>query len=251
MVDGRTLARLGGVVAAVLLSAGAQAMSAPMLGNIMPFGDNRGAPTPPVARYVGMEGQSFVLDRASGPQPLLKFDGSPEVWVLAPSPAPRGDTIYRNDMGDPVLRSTRLGGLTLFSAQEPGGMPVAIQGEADDLQPPPTIPPGALFQRMIQASARASHAAQHLITFSAPSVSPQAAPLFADSVTIAAEAIVRLSHRADGRVFLAKLDKLIFLQGAKPEAVMMGPVMQITVTPGKGYSGRPSSDKVVKAALGR
>jgi hypothetical protein len=222
-----------------------------MLQNILPFGDNRGAPTPPVARYVGAEGQSFVLDRASGPQPLLKFDDSPEVWVLAPSPAPRGDIIYRNDLGAPVLRSTRLGGLTLFSPKEPEGSPVAMAGEADDLQPPPGIPPGALLQRMIQASARASRAAQHLITFSAPNVSPQSAPLFADAVTIAAEALVRLSHRADGHAFLIKLDKLIFLQGAKPEAIMIGPVMQITVTPGKGYGGRPSSDKVVKAALGR
>jgi hypothetical protein len=171
--------------------------------------------------------------------------------VLAPSPAPRGDTIYRNDLGSPVLRSTRLGGLTLFTDREPEGSPVAMEGEADDLQPPPGIPPGALLQKMIQASARASRAAQHLITFSAPSVSPQSAPLFADAATIAAEALVRLARRADGRAFLAKLDKLIFLQGPKPDVTLAGPVMQIAVTPGKGYGGRPSSDKIAKAALGR
>jgi hypothetical protein len=245
------LASLGGVVAAALLGASVPAIAAPMLQNIMPFGDNRGAPTPPVARYVGAEGQSFVLDRASGPQPLMKYDDSPEVWVLAPSPAPRGDTIYRNDLGSPVLRSTRLGGLTLFTDREPEGSPVAMEGEADDLQPPPGIPPGALLQKMIQASARASRAAQHLITFSAPSVSPQSAPLFADAATIAAEALVRLARRADGRAFLAKLDKLIFLQGPKPDVTLAGPVMQIAVTPGKGYGGRPSSDKIAKAALGR
>jgi hypothetical protein len=244
-------ASLSGVLAAVLLVAGAPAVAAPMLRDIMPFGDNRGAPTPPVARYVGAEGQSFVLDRGSGSQPLLKFDDSPEVWVLEPSPAPRGDTIYRNDQGEPVLRSTRLGGLTLFSEDEPEGSPAAMAGEADELLPTPAIPPGGLLQRMIQASARASRAAQHLITFSAPSVSPQSAPLFADSATVAADAMVRLARRPDGRAFLVRLDKLVFLQGPRPEVSITGPVMQITVTPGRGFAGRPSSDRLLHAALKR
>lgn len=248
MLDGK-LASVSGLVAAALLGAGAPAAAAPMLRNIMPFGDNRGAPTPPVARYIGAEGQSFVLDRGSAPRPLLKFDDSPEVWVLEPSPAPRGDTIYRNDQGEPVLRSTRLGGLTLFSDDEPEGSPAAMAGEADELLPSPTMPPGGLLQRMIQASARASRAAQHLITFSAPSVSPQSAALFADSATIAADALVRLARRPDGRAFLTRLDKLIFLQGAKPEVSINGPVMQITVTAGRGFAGRPSSDRLLHAAL--
>ena len=165
--------------------------------------------------------------------------------------SPRGDTIYRNDLGAPVLRSTRLGGLTLFSPEEPGGSPAAMAGEAEDLQPPPLIPAGALLNRVAQASLRASHAAQHPITFFAPVVSPQSASLFADAATIAAEAIVRLARRTEGHVFLVKLDKLVFLQGPKPNVSVNGAVMQITVTPGKGYGGRPSSDKIVKAALGR
>jgi hypothetical protein len=238
-------------VAAALLGASAPAVAAPMLRNILPFGDNRGAPTPPVARYVGAEGQSFVLDRESGPRPLLKFDDSSEVWVLDPSPAPRGDTIYRNEVGEPVLRSTRLGGLTVFSAQEPEGSPAAMAGEAEDLQPPSSIPPGALLQRMIQASARASRAAQHLITFSAPNVSPQSAPLFADAATIAADALVRLARRPDGRAFMARLDKLVFVQGGKPDVAVNGPVMQVTITPGQGFAGRPSSDRLMRAALKR
>jgi hypothetical protein len=238
-------------LAAALVGASAPAVAAvPMLQNILPFGDNRGGASPPVARYIGGAGQSFVLDRASGPQPLMKYDDNPEVWVLEPSPAPRGDTVYRNDSGATVLRATRLGGLTLFSSQEPEGSPAAMVGEADDLIPAPAIPPGALLQRMIQASARASRAAQHLITFSAPSVTPQSAPLFSDAATVAAEAIVRLARRADGRGFLARLDKLVFLMGGKANVAVSGPVMEVTVAPAKGFAGRPSSDRLIKAALG-
>src|SRR5688500_18964728 len=75
--------------------------------------------SPPVARDVSQEGDAFVLDR-SQPRPLLKFDDSPEVWALRPHPAPRGDVIYKNDLGEPVLRATRLGGLTLFTPSRPG-----------------------------------------------------------------------------------------------------------------------------------
>jgi hypothetical protein len=251
MVGGK-LASLGGVVAAALLgAASAPAVAAPMLRN-MPFGDNRGAPTPPVAHYVAAEGQSFVLDRASSGQPLLKFDDSPEVWVLEPSPAPRGDTIYRNDLGAPVLRATHLGGLTLYSSSEPEGSPVAMEGETDDLlQLPSFMPPGSLLQRFTVAGIRATRAAQHLVTFSRLPVSTQSAPLFADAAAVAAEALTRLARRSEGHAFLAKLDKVEFQQGAKPDVSVKGPVMLITVNPAKGYSGRPSSDRLVRAALGR
>jgi hypothetical protein len=251
MVVGK-LASLGGVVAAALLgAAGAPAAAAPMLQNILPFGDNRGAPPPPVARYLAADGQSFVLDRATGGQPLLKFDDSPEVWVLAPFPAPHGDTIYRNDLGEPVLHATRLGGLTLYSSAEPEGSPVAMVGEADDLPPLPFLAPSALLQRFALANSRASRAAQHLVTFTFTNIPTQAYPLFADAAAIAADALARLSRGSDGHAFLTKLDKVVFQLGAKPDVSVKGPLMLITVNPGKGYSGRPSSDRVVQAALGR
>ena len=91
--------------------------------------DDRHAAPPPVARYVSDEGESFVLDRTS-PTPLLKFEESQEVFVLRPSPAARGDIIYRDDLGEPVLRATKLGGLTLFYRGRPGGAPAAFAGQA-------------------------------------------------------------------------------------------------------------------------
>lgn len=246
------LASLRGVTAAALLGAAASAHGAPVLQDITPFGDNRGAPTRPVARYLSVEGQAFVFDRSvAAPEALLKFDDDPEVWVLHPAPAPRGDTIYRNDAGDPVLRITRLGGVTLFTAQEPEGLPAALLGDADDLVPPPAIPPGALLQRLVQASARSSRAAQHLITFEAPNVTPQTSPLFSDSFAIAADAIARLGRRKDAQAFLARLDKVQFVTGDKPDVVVNGGVMTITLAPAKGFAGRPSSDRLVKAALKR
>ncbi len=248
MFEGK-LASLGGVVAAALLGVAAPAVAAPMAQNILPFGDNRSAPTPPVARYVAIQGQSFIFDRQSAPQPLLKFDDSPEVWALEAFPAPRGDVLYRNDAGETVLRLTKLGGLILFTEQEPEGMPVALLGDADILAPLPGLPQNAAFLRIIQSGRRASNAAQHLITFDVQPYTSQFAPLVVDTAAVAADALVRMSRRADCHAFLARLDKLTITMGAKADVAINGQVMVITVAPGKGFSGRPSSDRLIKAAL--
>jgi hypothetical protein len=217
---------------------------------------DRGLSAPPVARYSVGAGSLFVLDRSTSVT-LLKFDDSPEIWVLQPTPAPRGDVIYKNDMGEPVLRATRLGGLTLFSATAPGGEAAAMVGGADDLSSPSYLPPSAVFQHMLQASARASRAAQHLVAFDAAEVTPDSAPVFADAATAASEAVVVLSRRDDGRAFLKRLDKVQFQSGARTGAAVAvadGGAhlrMQVFVDPGEGVAGRPSSERLVRTALGK
>jgi hypothetical protein len=147
------LASLGGLVAAAVLGLSLPVCAQPSLRNITPFGDLRGASNPPVARYVAGQGLSFTFDRSDDqPEALLKFDGSGEVWALQPSPGPGGVTIYRNDVGDPVVRVTRLGGVTLYTPRAPEGVPAALLGEAQDLQPPPIIPIDSFVQRGVQAA---------------------------------------------------------------------------------------------------
>jgi|GEM_PF-1060510 hypothetical protein len=215
---------------------------------------DRGLAAPPVARYSSGDSSVFILDRSSG-VPLLKFDDSPEVWVLQPTPGPRGDVIYKNDVGEPILRATRLGGLTLFSTGAPGGEAVAMVGGAEDLQPPPFMAPNTVFQHMLQASSRASRAAQHLITFDAVEVTPDTAPVFADAATAAAEAVITLSRRDDGRAFLRHLDKMQFQPGSRSGAAVASPDggahvhIQVFVDPAEGIAGRPSSERLVRAAL--
>jgi len=200
---------------------------------------------PPVGRYVSEEGQAFILDRST-PNPLLKFENSPEVWALQPHPAPRGDVIYKNDLGEPVLRATRLGGLTIFTNERPGGSAAALAGGSPPLRLPP-LGPQALLERLAQASARASRAARRLIPFEADAT-PASAPLVADAAMIAAEAVAQIARRADARALLARFKKVRLVEGRKPSAVVQKGVMQITVTPADGLAGRPSSERIVAAA---
>jgi hypothetical protein len=216
------------------------------------FGD-RPAPgrraSPPIARYVSQEGEAFILDR-SQPRAYMKFESSPEVWVLRPHPAPRGDVIYKNDLGEPMLRATRLGGLTLFTAQRPGGSPAAFAGGGGNALRLAPLTPQVLLERLAQASAKATRAARRLIPFEADA-SPESSAVVADAAIVTAEAVVRLSRRPDGRNLLGRLKKVKLVEGSKPAVALHGSEMRITVSPDDGLAGRPSSDKIMQAAGAR
>jgi Domain of unknown function (DUF4908) len=202
----------------------------------------------PIARFVSQEGETFVLDRSQA-RPLMKFDDSPEVWVLRPQMAPRGDVIYMNDLDEPVLRATRLGGLTLFTPGRPGGSAAALSGAGSALRLG-QLGPQQLLERLAQASSRASRAARRLIPFEADA-SPSSSALTADAAMVAAEAVIRMTHRADGKSLLAHVARVELTEGRKAAAHSDQGVMRIVVAPADGLAGRPSSDRIIAAAGGR
>lgn len=207
--------------------------------------DARKPPPPPVARYVSEGGGAFVLDRASA-VPLLKFENSNEVWVLSPHAGPRGDVIYKNELGEPVLRATKLGGMTLFTADRPGGAAAAMMGRAQTIQPPSFITPNTLFQRMLQAADRASRAARHRVSFeTVQDVRPETSVLVAECANVAAEAFERMARNGD-RNLLNRVARVLMAEGRKPGATLKDDALIITYTAGKGPSGRPSSDRIIK-----
>lgn len=200
--------------------------------------------SPPVARYVSQQGDSFTLDRSQG-RPLLKFDDNPEVWALSPKPAPRGDVLYMNDLGVPVLRATRLGGVTLFTFDRPMGTPAALAGPGGPLRLP-VLGPQQLLERLAQASTRATRAARRLIPFEADA-SPASSAVMGDAAMVAAEAVVRIARRPDAQQGLGRLAKVRLVEGRSPGADLNQGVMQITVSPEEGLAGRPSSDRIMAA----
>jgi hypothetical protein len=207
--------------------------------------DERRAPSPPVARYVSDEGESFVFDRSS-PTPLLKFEESSEVIALSPQPVSRGDIIYRDDIGEPVLRVTRLGGLILFAHERPGGAPVALQGLAPVIRLQSMSPQG-LGQRLLQASYRASRAARRLIAFDAEEVTPGSEAVFADAAAVAAEAVVHITRRKDAKPMLGRFSRVLFRPGPQGAATVRQGVVSIVINPSQGLAGRPSSARIVEA----
>lgn len=210
---------------------------------------NRRAPAPMVARYVAETGDEFVLDRSNS-RPLMRYADSPEVWALLPQAGPRGDVIYKNDLGEPVLRATKLGGLTLFTRERPEGAAVAVAGTSSPIRLPPTGP-NTLLQRLAQASARASKAAHRLIPVGADAT-PQSAALIADAAMVAADAMGRMARHPNGKTVLGRIEKIFVAQGKKPDAhIDKQGVLVVTVRPDMGIAGRPSSERIAHAAGAR
>lgn len=200
---------------------------------------------PPVARYVSESGGGFVFDLAA-PRPLMKFDNSAEVWVLSPQSASRGDVIYRNDLGEPVLRVTKLGGVIVFTDDAPMGAAAAVSGRASSIQPPAIMSFSVFVQRVRLATARASRAAQHDIEFSTvEDVRPETSVLAADSATVVAEAFERMARKGD-RSLIAKVFRVLLAEGRKPAAALKDGALTITYSPDQGLAGRPSSKRIIK-----
>lgn len=248
-------AALAGLVLACALAPPSLAFTTqnPTLGSYI-FGtegrDERRGPAPTVARYVSDEGESFVLDRSS-PTPLLRFEESHEVIALNPQPASRGDIIYKDDVGDPVLRVTKLGGLILFARGRPGGAPVALAGQAPGIRLQ-ALSPAALAQRLLQASYRASRAKGELVSVEArdPPVGSEA--IFADAAAVAAEAVIRITRRKDAKALVKKFNRILLTPGNKGEANVRKGVINIVINPNQGLAGRPSSARIAEAiAKGR
>ena len=199
---------------------------------------------PVLARYVSEQGRTFVLDRSQG-RAMLKFEDSPEVWALQPSPAPRGDVIYKNDLGEPMLRATRLGGFTLFSETRPNGEAVSMAGAGGALRLV-VIGPQALGERLLQASYRAGRAARHSILFQAEAT-PASSALIGDAAVVTTLAILRIAQRKDADRLLGGVSKVLFEEGRKVSATCSGGVLRIVIVPSEGVAGRPSSQRIEHA----
>ena len=203
---------------------------------------------PLVARFNIQEGGAFVLDRSHHPA-LLKFDDNPEVWALTQSRGPRGDIMFKDDVGDIILRATRLGGVTVFTSRDPEGSAAALvgTGRAPQLTP---IGPQGLYQRLVVGSARCSHATRRLVGFEAPDVDAKSAAVIADAAEVTVVAVIAVQEQAVRRVAMRRLSRVVFTKGATPDVVFRGGVLNIIVAPPEGLAGYPSSQRIARAIEG-
>jgi hypothetical protein len=201
---------------------------------------------PIVGRFISETGSTFILDR-SGPEALFRFERSTEIWALRPSAGPGGDIIYKNDLDQPVVRISRLGGLTVFTTQRPMGAPAMLEGDALPFHPP-LLSPQTLLQIMVRDSARASRAADRLIRFDAEA-GPGSEFVIADAASVAAEALIQMASIREGRPLLERVKKVRLSVGRHADARFHGGVLEITVDPKAGLAGRPSSGRIDKAIV--
>lgn len=212
------------------------------------FGD-KSQPVPKVAHFTSEDGESFVFD-ASQSTPLLRFDGDDEVWCLTATQGPRGDIIYKNDVGEPVVKATRWGGMTLFTDERPTGDPAAVSGKAQPFSPD-RVEPDQLFIHMARSARRASLAVAHLISFDAPDVTPDTSSLYAEAVSVASDAIVAAAALSPSRHDpLDAIHEVQLVDGRPPSATVVKDTLVLKLDASRGtWGGHPSSKRIINVLL--
>lgn len=198
-----------------------------------------------VVRFSSQGGPAFVLDQTSN-RPLLRFDGSNEIWVLRPSAGLRGDIYYRNDVGEVMLRTNRLGGVTLYTGAAPNGLPCAVVGEARRLNLP-EHDIRFLLRHFMRESVRAGQAIGQDFEITARAVDPAASDVYGDAATVAVDGIAGLAGTRGGRERMSGLRSILISSGPGPDVRRDGETLLLTVSPRLGAAGRPSSARVARA----
>lgn len=191
-------------------------------------------------------GERFVLD-LSGSRPLLRFERRDETWVLRPTPAPRGDVIYRNDAGQQVLRVTPDGGMTAFSVRAPGGSPASLEGPAPSLAPP-SLGPVQLYQLMMRRSAMLSQAMGRLIEINIDTGQDGEA-LTVEALIVCTDSVLRIARSPTARASLDQLRRITIVEGSRSSVSYTRGELRLVVAPDQGVAGRPSSARIIRAVL--
>lgn len=198
---------------------------------------------PESGRYLAQTGQGFILD-LSGQRPLMRFERGGEVWALRPTPAPRGDTIYRNDAGDQILRVTPDGGMTLFSTSAPQGSPVAPAGPAPALLPP-TLTAIQLWNFIVRQSERATQALGQLVVVDVE-IQPGSEAVAADALSTTVDALSRMARSANLRQEAVRVRRVIITDQPGVVTSFTRGTLRVGINPQAGYAGRPSSARIVR-----
>ncbi len=229
----RALTRLTIVVLAVLLSAASVTLRA------------YDRELPRVSHYGSdFAGVGFVLDRSSE-LPKIKFDGAEEILVLRWQPAAGGDRLLVRDDGEVVLRVSGLGGLTLFTARNRRGIPMAPDRPARPLvSTAPAIGVVRDIAGQIMVRLRAETGKEIIFEANWFSVSGDggARAILFDAIRNAGTALFNTVRTGRGRAgVIAYLRRVRFVQARSPGVFLQGDMLIINFSAEHGLAGRPSS----------
>jgi hypothetical protein len=190
---------------------------------------------------------SFSLE-PYGDRYLLRFADSPENYVLTVERVLLGGRILRYDTGVTALRVSVWGGMTLYTANAPGGLPATRVG--DDTTPPrPAVSRDDLVAALADEESHLAYTWQLHLRFSAdPGVlagSDDHRGLAFDAMVSAEAGIERLMATPTGRQALTrKFDMVRIVQGDRPGVTVSGKTLLVSYAASAGAAGRASSREV-------
>lgn len=218
----------------------------------------------------------FVLDReAEGA--LLRFEGSPEVFALDEAAGGGGDILYRDDLGEDVVRVSTRNSVTLYTSVYPTGILTADIGPAPSLDVLTGAGDGA--EAVVATMTMRSAAAGFSAGAAGDAASPRAlvddavraleldlqaaagravpvdvralvndagaAAVFADAARVTSLAVQRAQSDGDPDGLLDAMAGVELTSADVAEVDYDEGVWVIGVSPAAGFAGRPSSLRIL------
>ena len=232
----------------MLLAASASAGYAEQLLGEKLYADHVGGIEP--GNYSAGDNVHFTLD-PYGDRYLLRIANQPEVFVLHTDRASLGGRVLKYDSGGTALQVSGWGALTLYTDEQPAGLPAVREGDST----PPLPSPISLPDIQNAAQDEAQHLAyshQLHIGFTADWNSlggdANARSLVFDALQNTTRGFDRFASRDDGRNALAqKVSSVRLVLGKASGVLLSGKTLVVSVDAGHGYVGRASSRAVAQA----
>jgi len=194
--------------------------------------------------YLAGDTLQFEIQHA-GKNFLVHFDPDPEVFVLYSDHSSLGGRVLKFDSGETAIRVAGWGALTLYTDQQPNGVPAVRTGDASQLTPAPASLQDVQFIAAREAD-RFAHVRHLPIVFVVDwSVLETDAALRAtasNALENAARGIDRFIQNKEGRKRLqGHIAAVTLATGNRPALKRDGKTLIVTFNPERGYSGCASS----------
>jgi hypothetical protein len=206
------------------------------------------APILPDGLYTANDQLLFYIDHSQG-QVRLKFADSDEVFYLSNEPGALGGRVLKYDTGDVALVVAGWGGVTLYTGEFKGGVPVDLSDVTDDLTPEP-VAPGELKNLAMtlaqELAARDDFAIGFAADWDALAHSESARALAVDAMRNTAYALHAAAKGPKRSAIAEHLHQVRVTSAAKSGASLQNGALVIDYAPRAGASARPSSLAVAR-----
>ncbi len=197
-------------------------------------------------RYSAGDGREFSIIPYRG-NFLLRFNGSSESFVLTADPGSLGAKLLKYDTGAAALSVSVWGGVTLYLAEAPNGLPATHQGTAN-LSAPLPLSVTELRSALSDEAAHFSYSGNlslHFVTDPEILANPETRAMAFDALTNIQAGIERLIATDQGKRAVSRRITTVKLErGSKPGLALSGRNLMVRFAPSDGYLGRASSHAV-------
>lgn len=194
-------------------------------------------------------GTGFAVDHV-GDQVRLRFAGHDEVFYLSTEAAPLGARVLKYDTGAEALRVTGWGGVTLYTPDQPSGIPAEYTDVIHSVDPPPIAAKDVKsFAAGLakELSARTDFAVGYAADWDGLSRLGEVRTLAFDAMRNATYALEQSASGAKRNLISDNLHIVHIIEGKSAAATVRRGVLTITVNPTGGPSARPSSLAIERA----